>query len=199
MATVTAAQVKELRELTSAGMMDCRNALAECDGDVQKAQEWLRRKGMAKADSKASRTAAEGRVGSYMHHSGKLGVMVELNCETDFVAKTEDFQTLLNDICLQVASMSPAYISREDVPEEFTKKEFEGYLKNALESGKPQQIAEKIAQGQVDKYVKEQCLLEQPFVKDESMTIGERIKQVIGKLGENIVVKRFFRMAAGEE
>ena len=199
MATVTAAQVKELRDLTSAGMMDCRNALKECDGDVKKAQEWLRRKGLAKAETKASRTAAEGRVGCYMHHTGKVGVLVELYCETDFVAKTEEFQNLLKDICLQVASMNPIYVSREQVPADFIEAEIAGYKKNAIENGKPEQIAEKIAKGQVDSFLKEKVLLDQPFVKDNDVTIGDKIKQVIGKLGENIVVKRFCRMAVGEE
>lgn len=198
MANVTTAQIKELRELSGAGMLDCRNALNECDGDVKAAQEWLRRKGMAKAESKASRNASEGRIGCYMHHTGKLGVLVELFCETDFVANTEDFKSLLDDICLQVASMHPTYVSRQDIPEEIMKKELDGYMKAAMESGKPQQIAEKMAQGQADKYIREMCLLEQPFVKDESVTISDKIKQTIGKLGENIVVKRFCRMAVGE-
>ncbi len=198
MANVTTAQIKELRELSGAGMLDCRNALNECDGDVKAAQEWLRRKGMAKAESKASRNASEGRIGCYMHHTGKLGVLVELFCETDFVANTEDFKNLLDDICLQVASMHPTYVSRQDIPEEIMKKELDGYMKAAMESGKPQQIAEKMAQGQADKYIREMCLLEQPFVKDESVTISDKIKQTIGKLGENIVVKRFCRMAVGE-
>ena len=198
MANVTTAQIKELRELSGAGMLDCRNALNECDGDVKAAQEWLRRKGMAKAESKASRNASEARIGCYMHHTGKLGVLVELFCETDFVANTEDFKNLLDDICLQVASMHPTYVSRQDIPEEIMKKELDGYMKAAMESGKPQQIAEKMAQGQADKYIREMCLLEQPFVKDESVTISDKIKQTIGKLGENIVVKRFCRMAVGE-
>ena len=147
MANVTTAQIKELRELSGAGMLDCRNALNECDGDVKAAQEWLRRKGMAKAESKASRNASEGRIGCYMHHTGKLGVLVELFCETDFVANTEDFKNLLDDICLQVASMHPTYVSRQDIPEEIMKKELDGYMKAAMESGKPQQIAEKMEGG----------------------------------------------------
>ena len=199
MANITAAQVKELRDLTSAGMLDCKNALKECDGDVAKAQEWLRRKGMAKADSKASRTAAEGRIGCYIHHTGKVGVMVELDCETDFVAATEEFKALLQDICLQLASMHPVYVSREEIPAEVIEKEIEGYKRNAIESGKPEQMAEKIAKGQVDKYFREMCLLDQAFVRDESVTIGDKIKQAVGKIGENIVVRRFCRMAIGDE
>lgn len=196
---ITAAQIKELRDLTSAGMMDCKEALKECEGDVKKAQEWLRRKGMAKADKKASRTTGEGRIGCYMHHNGKVGVFVELHCETDFVAKTEDFQKLLSDLCLQVASMSPKYVSREQIDQALIDKEVASYRQNAIDSGKPEAIAEKIAQGQVDKYFKEMCLLDQAFIKDESMTVQQLIKQTIGKLGENITVERFVRMEVGVE
>lgn len=196
---ITAAQIKELRDLTSAGMMDCKEALKECEGDVKKAQEWLRRKGMAKADKKASRTTGEGRIGCYMHHNGKVGVFVELHCETDFVAKTEDFQKLLSDLCLQVASMSPKYVSRDQIDQALIDKEVASYRQNAIDSGKPEAIAEKIAQGQVDKYFKEMCLLDQAFIKDESMTVQQLIKQTIGKLGENITVERFVRMEVGVE
>lgn len=194
---ITAAQIKELRELTSAGMMDCKEALQECEGDVKKAQEWLRRKGMAKADKKASRTTGEGRIGCYMHHNGKVGVFVELHCETDFVAKTDDFQKLLSDLCLQVASMSPKYVCREQIDQALIDKELASYRQNAIDSGKPEAIAEKIAQGQVDKYFKEMCLLDQAFIKDESITVQQLIKQTIGKLGENITVERFVRMEVG--
>ncbi|MBQ7501784.1 translation elongation factor Ts [bacterium] len=196
---ITAAQIKELRDLTSAGMMDCKEALKECEGDVKKAQEWLRRKGMAKADKKASRTTGEGRIGCYMHHNGKVGVFVELHCETDFVAKTEDFEHLLNDLCLQVASMSPKYVSREQIDKAVIEKELASYRQNAIDSGKPEAIAEKIAQGQVDKYFKEMCLLDQAFIKDETITVEQLIKQTIGKLGENITVERFVRMEVGVE
>ncbi|MBQ7529515.1 translation elongation factor Ts [bacterium] len=197
MAKISAAQIKELRELTSAGMMDCREALQECEGDIVKAQDWLRRKGMAKADKKASRSTSEGRIGCYMHHNGKVGVFVELHCETDFVAKTEDFNHLLTELCLQVASMSPKYVSREEIPQEVIDKEIAGYRQAAIESGKPEAMAEKIAQGQVNKYFKEMCLLDQAYVKDEGVTVAELIKQVIGKLGENITVARFVRMEVG--
>lgn len=196
---VTAAQVKELRELTGAGMMDCRQALQENDGDVKKAQDWLRQKGMAKADKKASRATSEGRIGHYIHNNGKLGVLVELLCETDFVAKTEDFQHLLSELCMQVAAMNPEYVSREQVPADYIAKETEGYRAAAIAEGKKPEIAEKIATGKVDKYLEGICLLEQPYVRDDSIKVKDLVKQTIGKIGENIVVKRFVRFVVGEE
>lgn len=198
MANVTAAQVKELRELTGAGMMDCREALQNADGDVKKAQDWLRQKGMAKADKKASRSTSEGRIGHYIHTNGKLGVLVELLCETDFVAKNEMFQKLMNDLCMQVAAMSPEYVGREQVPAEYITRETEGYRKAAMEEGKPEAIAEKIAVGKVEKYLEGICLLEQPFIRDDSMKVKDLVRQTIGTLGENIVVKRFVRYVVGE-
>lgn len=197
MANVTAAQVKELRALSGAGMMDCREALQVNDCDIAKAQDWLRQKGMAKAEKKATRTTAEGRVGYYIHTNGKLGVMVELLCETDFVAKNEKFQHLMNELCLQVASMAPEYVSREEVPADYIAKELEGYRKAAIEEGKPEAIAEKIANGKVEKYLEGICLLEQTYIRDDSVKIKDLIKQTVGILGENIVVRRFFRMQVG--
>jgi len=196
--TISAAQVKELREATGAGIMDCREALQTTDGDVHKAMDWLRQKGMAKAEKKASRATSEGRVGSYIHAGGRLAVLVELNCETDFVAKNDQFQKLLGELCMQVAAMNPTYISREEVPAEFIEKEQAGYRQAALEDGKPEQMADRIAAGKVDKYVEGICLLEQAYIRDGSLKVRDLIKQTIGVVGENIQVKRFARFAVGE-
>ncbi len=196
--TISAAQVKELREATGAGIMDCREALQTTDGDVRKAMDWLRQKGMAKAEKKASRATSEGRVGSYVHAGGRLAVLVELNCETDFVAKNDQFQKLLGELCMQVAAMNPTYISREEIPAEFIEKEQAGYRQAALEDGKPEQMADRIAAGKVDKYVEGICLLEQAYIRDGSLKVRDLIKQTIGVVGENIQVKRFARFAVGE-
>lgn len=196
--TISATQVKELREATGAGIMDCREALQATGGDVPKAMDWLRQKGMAKAEKKASRVTSEGRVGSYIHGAGRLGVLVELNCETDFVAKNEAFQKLLTELCMQVAAMAPMYISRDEVPAEFIEKEKAGYRQAAIEDGKPEQMADRIATGKVDKYVEGICLLEQAYIRDGSMKVQDLIKQTIGVVGENIQVKRFARFALGE-
>ena len=198
MAEVTAAMVKELREKTNAGMMDCKKALAENGGDMAKSEEWLRKKGLSKAGTKAGRVAAEGAVGSYIHMGGKIGVLVEVNCETDFVARTEGFQALLKDMAMQIAAAAPQYVRREEVPAETVAKELEIAKHQAREQKKPEAIIEKIAQGKLDKFYKEICLLEQPFVKDDKKTIQEVVTEAVAKIGENINVRRFARFVLGE-
>ena len=196
--TVTAQLVKELRERTGAGMMDCKKALTETDGDLEKAIEILREKGLAAAAKKAGRIAAEGLVESYIHPGGRVGVLVEVNCETDFVAKTDDFQTLVRDIAMQIAAARPEYVRREEVPAEILEKEKEIYKVQALEEGKPEKIVHKIVEGRVEKYFKEACLLEQPFIKDPDKTVQTLINEAIARIGENISVRRFVRFERGE-
>lgn len=196
--SVSATVVKELRAKTGAGIMDCREALQENDGDIEKAAGWLRQKGISKADKKASRETSEGRVGSYIHMGGRVGVLVEINCETDFVAKTDEFEGLVADVAMQIAAMSPKYVSREQVPQETIDAELAGYKAAAVEEGKPENIAEKIAQGKVDKYFQSQCLLEQPFIKDDSKTIESLLKETIAKTGENMRIRRFARFDLAE-
>lgn len=195
---VDATIVKELRAITGAGIMDCREALKENDGDVEKAAGWLRQKGISKAEKKAGRDTNEGRVGSYIHMGGRVGVLVEINCETDFVAKTDEFNTLVGDVAMQIAAMSPKYISREEVPQAVIEAELIGYKAAAIEEGKPENIAEKIAQGKVDKYFQSQCLLEQAFIKDDSKTVDSLLKETIAKTGENMRIKRFARFDLAE-
>ncbi len=196
---ITANMVKELREKTGAGIMDCKKALAETKGDIVAAIEYLRRKGIAKASQKAGRAAQEGLVGAYIHQGGRIGVLVEVNCETDFVARTDDFQGLVKDIAMQIAASNPLYVSRGDVPEELIEKEKEVYRAQALESGKPEHVAERIVEGRMEKFFQEICLLEQPFIKDTNMTVEDLIKSYIAKLGENILVRRFARFEVGKE
>ncbi len=196
---ITASMVKELRERTGAGIMDCKKALSETRGDLEAAVEYLRRKGIAKASQKTGRTAEEGLVGAYIHQGGKIGVLVEVNCETDFVARTDDFQGLVKDIAMQIAASNPLYVSRGDVPEELIEKEKEVYRAQALESGKPEHVVDKIVEGRMEKFYQEVCLLEQTFIKDSSMTVEDLIKSYIAKLGENIVVRRFARFEVGRE
>ncbi|HHP50913.1 MAG TPA: translation elongation factor Ts [Moorella mulderi] len=195
---VSAAQVKELRERTGAGMMDCKRALEECGGDMEKAIEYLRKKGLATAAKKAGRVAKEGLVHAYIHGGGRIGVLIEVNCETDFVAKTEEFRQLVHDLAMQVAASRPEYISREDVPEEVINKEKEILTAQALAEGKPQNIVEKIVEGRLEKFFKEVCLLEQPFIKGMEKTVKDVITEAIARLGENIVVRRFARFEVGE-
>jgi len=197
-AEITAALVKELREKSGAGMMDCKKALAEAGGDPAKAEEVLRKKGLSAAAKKATRAASEGAVGSYVHMGGKIGVLVEVNCETDFAARNEAFQTLVKDVAMQIAASAPLYVRREEVPAELVAKELEIAKAQAREQKKPEPIIEKIAQGKVDKYYKEICLLEQPFVKDDKKTVQEVITEQIAKIGENIQVRRFARFVLGE-
>lgn len=194
---ITAAQVKELREKTGAGIMEAKNALVECDGSIEKASEYLRQKGMATADKKMSRIAAEGIVGSYIH-GGRIGVLVEINCETDFVAKNEEFQQLVKDICLHIASSNAEYISRDEIPASVIEEEKRVESGKADLAGKPEAIVEKIVTGRVDKLMAQKVLLEQPFVKDPSITIDQMIKEKIVKIGEKISVRRFTKYTLGE-
>ncbi|MGK7899812.1 MAG: translation elongation factor Ts [Hormoscilla sp.] len=199
MAEISAKLVKELRERTGAGMMDCKKALKETDGDQTKAMEWLRQKGLASAGKKAGRVAAEGLVDSYIHTGGRIGVLVEVNCETDFVARREEFQSLVRNIAMQIAACpNVEYVSVEDIPEEIGSKEKEIEMGREDLAKKPDNIKEKIVQGRVEKRLKEMCLLDQPYIKDQNITVSELIKQSIAQLGENIKVRRFTRFVLGE-
>ncbi|MFP4133428.1 MAG: translation elongation factor Ts [Halothece sp.] len=199
MAEISAKLVKELREKTSAGMMDCKKALAETDGDITKAMEWLRQKGITSAEKKQGRVATEGLIDSYIHTGGRIGVLVEVNCETDFVARREEFQTLVRDIAMQIAAYGNVeYVSTDDIPQEIVEKEKEIEKGREDLQGKPDEIKEKIVSGRIDKRLKEFSLLDQPFVKDQSITVEEYIKQGIATLGENIQVRRFSRFVLGE-
>jgi len=195
---IPAQLVKELRERTNAGFSDCRAALVEAGGDIEKAIAILRKKGQAAAAKKAMREASEGLVGSYIHAGGKIGVLVELNCESDFVARTEAFQQLSHDIAMHVAALDPRYVRREEVTPEMLEKEREIYRAQALATGKPENVVEKIVSGKMEKFYEENCLYEQHYIKDESVTIGEMITQAIAKLGENISIRRFVRFKVGE-
>lgn len=195
---ITASMVKELRETTGAGMMECKKALVEMDGDLQKAVDYLREKGLAAAAKKADRVAAEGAVGSYIHAGGKIGVLVEINCETDFVAKTEDFQALVKDIAMQIAATNPTFLKREDVPSEVIAHEREVLRVQALNEGKPEAIVERMIDGRIEKFYKENCLLEQAFIKDGDQSVSDVITGKIAKMGENISVRRFTRYQLGE-
>ncbi|AFZ42705.1 translation elongation factor Ts (EF-Ts) [Halothece sp. PCC 7418] len=200
MAEISAKLVKELREKTGAGMMDCKKALSESDGDVTKAMEWLRQKGITSAEKKQGRAASEGIIESYIHTGGRIGVLIEVNCETDFVARREEFQTIVRDIAMQVAAYSNVeYVSTDDVPQEIVEREKEIEKGREDLQGKPDNIKEKIVQGRIDKRLKELSLLDQPFVKDQSITVDEYIKQGIATLGENIQVRRFARFVLGED
>lgn len=195
---INAQQVKELREKTGAGMMDCKNALTESDGDVEKAIVLLRKKGLATAQKKAGRVAAEGMIGHYIHGGGSLGVLVEVNCETDFAARNDDFQTLVKDVAMHIAAQNPTYVRRDEVPEEVVSREKDIYRDQARSSGKPEQIIDKIAEGKLDAFFKASCLYEQEFVKDTSVTVEQLINNLIGKIGEKIHVRRFVRLKTGE-
>jgi elongation factor Ts len=195
---VSASTVKELREKTGAGVMDCKKALAECAGDLEKAVDSLRRKGLAAAAKKMGRVAAEGLVGAYIHAGGKIGVMVEINCETDFVARTPEFQALLKELAMQVAAASPRYIRREEVSPEELEREREIYRRQALDSGKPEKIADKIVEGKMDRFYSEVCLLEQAFIKDPDRKVADLVQDAVARLGENIQVRRFMRYQVGE-
>ncbi len=195
---ISASQVKELRDATGAGMMDCKRALGEANGDFDAAVKWLREKGMAKAAKRADKVASEGTVASYIHMGGKIGVMVEINCETDFVARGDDFRTLVNDICLQICAANPRWVTVEEVPQAEYDAEMELYVKQALQTGKPENICRKIAEGKMSKWHGEVCLLEQPFVKDDKKTIKGLIAELTGKCGEKISVRRFVRFELGE-
>ncbi len=196
---ITAKMVKELREKTNAGMMDCKKALTESDGDFEKAVTYLREKGIAKASSKAGREAKEGIITSYIHPGSKLGVLIEIDCETDFVARTDDFQNFAKDVAMQVAAANPVAISRDQIDSVTIEKEKEIFRHQAINDGKPEKILDKIIEGRLEKYFAETCLLEQAFVKDSDKTMEEYVKEVIAKLGENIIVRRFARFRLGEE
>ena len=195
---VPAQLVKELRERTGAGFNDCRNALVEANGDVERAIDILRRKGQAAAQKKAQREASEGMIGHYIHAGGKIGVVVEVNCESDFVARTDDFQRLCHDLAMHIAALDPHYVRREEVTPEILDHERDIYREQARATGKPEPVIEKIVNGKMEKFYEENCLYEQHFIKDESVTVTELINQMISKLGENISVRRFVRLKVGE-
>jgi len=195
---ITAAQVKELREKTGAGMMDCKQALAKCGGDVDKAVEDLRKSGVLKAAKKAERATGEGLIGSYVHAGSKLAVLVEVNCETDFAARSDQFQAFAKDVAMHIAAQNPLVVTREEVPEHLITKEREIYREQALKEGKPEKVIDKIVDGRIEKYMSEVCLMEQPFVKDQDITVEDLLKQTVATLGENIRIKRFVRMKLGE-
>ncbi|MEJ5377443.1 MAG: translation elongation factor Ts [bacterium] len=195
---IDAKSVMELREKTGAGIMDCKKALAEAGGDTQKAIEILRKKGAMAAARKAGRAAKEGIIGHYVHFGGKIGVLVELNCETDFVANTQEFQELAKDLAMQVASAQPLYVDVADVPEEVLAKEKEIYRAQALGEGKPEKVVDRIVEGKLKKFYSQVCLMEQPFVKEDSISVRQRVEATVGKLGENILVRRFVRFQVGE-
>ncbi|MDX2150690.1 MAG: translation elongation factor Ts [Bryobacteraceae bacterium] len=198
MAEISAQLVKTLRERTGAGMMECKKALTEAGGDLEKAVEVLRKRGLASAQKKSGRATKQGVIGTYLHAGSQLGVMVEVNCESDFVARTDQFQALVHDIAMQVAAADPQFVRKEDVTADILDKEREIQKARAIQEGKPEKIAEKIAEGRMQKFYEEVCLLEQPFIKDNTITVGQLIAQKISTIGENISVARFVRMKVGE-
>jgi elongation factor Ts len=195
---ISATQVKELREKTGAPMMDCKQALSEAKGDIEQAVVLLRKKGVSVAAKKATRVTSEGSVANYIHAGGKIGVLVEVNCESDFVARTEDFKELIHDIAMHIAASDPRYVRKEDVTPEAYAREKDIFLAQAVASGKPPNIAEKMVAGKMEKFYEEVCLIEQPFIKDQTISVGQLIATKIGKLGENIAVRRFARFKVGE-
>ncbi len=195
---VTAQMVKELREMTGAGMMDCKKALTASEGDTEGAIKWLRQHDLATAEKKAGRIAAEGIVDSYIHEGGRVGVLIEVNIETDFAAKNDEFKDLVHNLAMQVAAMKPAYVSREEVPQEVIAREREIAKAQAVKSGKPEKIIEKIVDGRLEKFFEETCLLEQSYIRDDSKTCEQLVKELIGRIGENIKVRRFVRYEMGE-
>ena len=199
MADITASQVKELRERTGAGMMECKKALTETKGNIDDAIVWLRKKGIASAEKKAERATKQGLIGSYIHPGGQLGVLLEVNCESDFVARTDDFQELVKDLAMQIAAADPKYLRREDVPADVLEKEKEIQRARAISEGKPEKVADKIVEGRMAKFYEEVCLYDQPFVKENTLTIEQLIKTKIAKLGENISVARFARFKVSED
>lgn len=195
---ITVDMIKELREKTGSGMMDCKKALTEANGDIDKAVVWLREKGIASADKKASRITAEGVVDAYIHAGGRVGVLIEVNIETDFAAKNEDFRRMVRDIAMQIAAMKPIWVAKTDVPAEELEKERLIVRNQALNEGKPEKIVDKIVEGRLSKFYEENCLLEQPYVKDDTKTIGMLVKEMIAAIGENISIRRFVRFEMGE-
>jgi elongation factor Ts len=198
MSTITAAMVKQLREKSGAGMMDCKKALTETGGDMEKAVDFLRKKGLATAAKRAGRATTEGVVMPYVHTGGKLGVMVEVNCETDFVAKSDDFQDFAKNVAMHIAAINPLGISPEDIPAELIDREKAIYIAQARETGKPDNVIEKIIEGKMAKFIKESCLMNQPYVKNPDITIADLLNELIAKIGENISIKRFVRYQIGE-
>lgn len=198
MGEISAAAVRDLREQTNAGIMDCKRALQETGGDMEKAVVFLREKGLAAAAKKASRGASDGVVSSYIHAGGKIGVLIEVNCETDFVARTDEFQSLVRDLAMQVAASNPRYVTREQVSESDLEEERKIYRAQAAESGKPENVVERMVEGKVAKFYADVCLLEQPYVKDPQKTVGQLVTDAIAKIGENIVVRRFARFQLGD-
>lgn len=196
--SIPANLVKELRERTGAGMMDCKKALSETGGNIEKAATYLREKGLAAAAKKSGRIAAEGLVESYIHGAGRIGVLVEVNCETDFVAKTEEFKAFVRDIALQIAAAKPEFIRREEVPSVTVENEKNILRQQALNEGKPEKIVEKMVEGRIEKYYKEVCLLEQPFIRDTNITVQQLLTEKVAKIGENINIRRFVRFELGE-
>lgn len=195
---VNANSVKELREKTGAGFMDCKKALAETAGDIEKAVDYLRKKGVAAAAKKASRAVSDGAVGAYVHPGGKIGVLLEINCETDFVARNAEFQSLLKDVAMQIAAANPRYVRREEIPPQELEREKAIYHQQAQDSGKPEAIVEKIVEGKMERFYSETCLLEQPFIKDPDRKVLDLINEAVARLGENIQVRRFARYQLGE-
>jgi len=199
MTTISATMVKQLREKSGAGMMDCKHALVECDADIEKAVDFLRKKGLATAQKRAGRAMTEGTIQSYIHMGGKLGVLVEVNCETDFVAKNEDFVQFAKNIAMHIAATNPLGVRAEDVPEETIQRERDIYQAQALETGKPENVITKIVDGKMNKFFKENCLLNQPYVRDPDLAVEDVLNELIAKIGENITIKRFARFQTGEE
>jgi len=199
MTTISATMVKQLREKSGAGMMDCKQALVECDADIEKAVDFLRKKGLATAQKRAGRAMTEGTIQSYIHMGGKLGVLVEVNCETDFVAKNEDFVQFTRNIAMHIAATNPLGVRAEDVLEETVQRERDIYQAQALETGKPENVITKIVDGKINKFFKENCLLNQPYVRDPDLTVEDVLNELIAKIGENITIRRFVRFQTGEE
>lgn len=196
---ITSELVKALRDKTLAGMMDCKEALKAADGDMEKAVEYLRKKGLATAQKRAGRSTSQGQIGSYIHGGGKIGVMVEVNCETDFVGRTEQFGELVHNLSMHIAAANPVCVRREEMPADLLEKEREIYLAQARETGKPEKVLEKIVEGKVEKFFKEFCLMEQPYVKNPDITIADLLNEKIGQIGESITIRRFSRYQLGEE
>ena len=196
--SISAAQVKDLRSITGAGILDCRKALVETDGNIDKAVEYLQKKSLAAASKKADRIAAEGAVGSYVHMGGRIGVLCEINCETDFVAKTGEFQDFMKDVCMHIAAMNPTYLNSSEVPEDAVATQRRIFTEMMKESGKPENIIEKIVDGKMKKWFGEVCLMDQPFVKDPDNTVSELLTKMIAKIGENMRIRRFVRFGLGE-
>lgn len=198
MATISAAMVKQLREKTGAGMMDCKEALTECDGDISNSIDFLRKKGLATASKRSGRVMSEGLIESYIHMGSKLGVLVEINCETDFVARNDDFLEFAKNIAMHIAAINPVGIRPEDIPEEIINREKEIYRAQAIETGKPEKIIDKITEGKLQKFYKDNCLMSQAYVRDPNITIDDLLNGLIAKIGENITIKRFVRFQVGE-